>query len=103
MFRPLDHKHLLEGSNGIKASIERIGKEARMTEFSCKSCGKRESEPQGWRLVIELEKPGTDIRNTIFLLDRWDMIRASDPHAACFCSTECEGKYLAVRHQQLVA
>jgi hypothetical protein len=74
-----------------------------MAEFFCKMCGKREGEPQGWRLVFELEKPGTNIRNTIFLLDQWDEHRAGDPHAACFCSTDCESKYLAARHQQLVA
>jgi hypothetical protein len=87
----------------MKTSIERIGKGASMAEFFCKLCGKSEGEPREWRLVIELEKPGTDIRNTIFVLDQWDEKRASDPHAASFCSTDCESKYLAARHQQLVA
>ena len=72
-------------------------------EFICKVCGKREGEPQGWRQLFELEKPGTDIRNTIFMLDDWNASRANDPHAASFCSDDCERKYLAVRHQQLVA
>ena len=72
-------------------------------DFLCSVCGKREGEPQGWRLVIELDKPGAEIRNTIFILDQWDEKRASDPHASSFCSLECEEKYLAVRHQQLVA
>ena len=34
-------------------------------EFLCRVCGRQEGEPQGWHLVIELAKPGTDIRNTI--------------------------------------
>lgn len=71
--------------------------------FLCSGCGKHEGEPQGWRLVIEMGKPGTDIRNTIFILDQWDERHALDPNAACFCSIECEKNYLAVRHQQLVA
>ena len=87
----------------MNAATEIIGKEAPVMEFLCKLCGKREGEPHGWRLVIELDKPGTNIRNTIFILDQWDERRASDPHAACFCSRECENEYLAVRHQQLVA
>lgn len=87
----------------MKASIQVMGKEAPTMEFLCKVCGRREGEPQGWRLVIEMAKPGTDIRNTIFILDQWDERRASDSNAACFCSTECEARYLADRHQQLVA
>ena len=72
-------------------------------DYLCRICGKREGEPQGWRLVIELDKPGTEIRNTIFIVDRWDDVKAQYPHAACFCSGECEEKYLAIRHHQLVA
>ena len=56
----------------MSASIQVIGKEAPIMEFLCRVCGKREGEPQGWHLVIELDKPGTDIRNTIFILDQWD-------------------------------
>jgi hypothetical protein len=101
--RPVSHRHRVEGGISMSATIEKIGKGASMAEFFCKICGKKEGEPQGWRLVIELEKPGTTIRNTIFVLDQWDEKRASDPHAACFCSPDCESKYLAARHQQLVA
>lgn len=72
-------------------------------DFLCNTCGKREGEPRGWRLVIELDKPGTEIRNTIFIVDQWDATKALDPHAACFCSSECEQRYLAIRHRQLVA
>jgi len=72
-------------------------------EYLCGICGKREGEPQGWRLVIELVKPGTQIKNTIFIIDHWDATHASDPHATCFCSDACESQYLATRHQQLVA
>ena len=79
------------------------GKEAPVMDFLCRICGKREGEPQGWRLVIELDKPGTEIRNTIFIIDVWDNAKAQDPHATCFCSSECEAKYLAIRHRQLVA
>jgi hypothetical protein len=85
------------------ASIQVIGKEAPTMEYLCRVCGKREGEPQGWRLVIEMAKPGTDIRNTLFILDRWDEKRASDANAACFCSTDCKDRYLADRHKQLVA
>jgi hypothetical protein len=72
-------------------------------EYFCRICGKRDEEPQGWRLVIELNKPGTEIKNTIFIIDQWDKDRANGPDATCFCSDECESRYLAVRHQQLVA
>lgn len=72
-------------------------------EFLCRVCGKREGEPQGWHLVVELDKPGTAIRNTIFILDQWDEKRAVESNAACFCSDVCKDQYLAVRHRQLVA
>ena len=55
-------------------------------DFLCRVCGKREGGPQGWRLVIELGKPGTAIRNTFFILDQWDEKKAMEPNAACFCS-----------------
>ena len=85
-------------------AIEEIGrKEAPDMDFLCRGCGKREDEPQGWRLVIELDKPGTEIRNTIFIVDQWDTAKAQGPRAACFCSNECEEKYLTERHHQLVA
>jgi len=71
--------------------------------FLCNVCGKQEADTRGWCLVIELGKPGTEIRNTFFLLDQWDARIACDPNALCFCSSGCEEKYLAVRHQQLVA
>ena len=87
----------------MSASIQVIGKEAPTMEFLCRVCGRREGEPQGWHLVIEMAKPGTDIRNTLFILDRWDEKRATDSNAACFCSTQCQDNYLAARHQQLVA
>jgi hypothetical protein len=85
------------------APIQVIGREAPTMEFLCRVCGRREGEPQGWHLVIELAKPGTDIRNTIFILDQWDAKRATSANAACFCSMRCKDKYLAIRHQQLVA
>ena len=72
-------------------------------EFLCKVCGRREGEPHGWQLIIEMAKPGTSISNTIFILDQWDELRASASNAACFCSRECREKYLTVRHHQLVA
>jgi hypothetical protein len=77
--------------------------EAPTMEYLCKICGKREGEPQGWRLVIEMDKPGTGIKNTIFIIDQWDVSRANDPHATCFCSDACEARYLSDRHQQLIA
>jgi hypothetical protein len=87
----------------MTATLQIVGKEAPTMEYLCRICGKREGEPQGWRLVIELDKPGTQIKNTIFIIDQWDDRRAQDPHATCFCSNECESEYLAVRHRQLVA
>ena len=87
----------------MSATVEFIRKEAPTMEYLCRRCGKREGEPQGWQLVIELNKPGTEIKNTIFILDQWDEDRAKDPHATCFCSDECKSRYLADRHQQLVA
>jgi hypothetical protein len=87
----------------MKASMQVIGKGAPTMEFLCRVCGRREGEPQGWHLVIEMAKPGTNIRNTIFILNQWDEKRASDTGAACFCSTGCKDRYLADRHHQLVA
>jgi hypothetical protein len=87
----------------MDASFGILRKEAPVMDFLCRICGKREGEPQGWRLVIELDKPGTEIRNTIFIVDQWDDAKAQNPQAACFCSSECEDKYLAIRHRQLVA
>jgi len=87
----------------MNTKLEFIRKEAPTMEYLCRICGKRDEEPQGWRLVIELNKPGTEIKNTIFIIDQWDKDRANDPHATCFCSDECESRYLADRHQQLVA
>jgi len=72
-------------------------------DFVCSVCGRRESETQGWRLVIEMCKPGTEIRNTFFIVDQWDAKWATDPNAACLCSSDCEERYLTVRHRQLVA
>ena len=72
-------------------------------DFLCRVCGKREGGPQGWCLVIELSKPGTTIRNTIFILDQWDEKKALEPNAATFCSSACEERYLAARHLELVA
>jgi hypothetical protein len=87
----------------MSASIQFIGLEAPTMKFLCRVCGRREGEPHGWHLVIEMVKPGTNISNTIFILDQWDEKRAGASNAACFCSTECQTRYLAVRHQQLVA
>lgn len=87
----------------MNASTQSFREEAHGMEFLCSVCGKRQGEPQGWRLVIEMEKPGSAIRNTLFILDQWDEQRALDPHSASFCSADCEQKYLAARHHQLVA
>lgn len=78
-------------------------KGAPIMDFLCSVCGKRQGEPQGWRLVIELGKPGSEIRNTLFILGHWDEKKALESNTARLCSSECEEKYLAVRHQQLVA
>jgi hypothetical protein len=72
-------------------------------DYSCSVCGKREDEPRDWRLVIELVKPGTGIRNTLFILNQWDEVNASGPNASSLCSAACEESYLAARHRQLVA
>ena len=87
----------------MNLALSTAGKEAPNMDFLCSSCGKRECEPQGWRLIIEFNKPGTDIRNTIFIVDNWDASKALDPHASCFCSPSCEESYLAARHRQLIA
>jgi len=89
--------------DSMMATLDIQRKEAPGMDFLCRVCGKRKGEPQGWRFVIELNKPGAEIRNTIFIVDRWDEAKAQGPHATCFCSNECEEKYLAVRHKQLVA
>ena len=87
----------------MNSSLDTVGKGAPIVDFLCTVCGKREGEPHDWRLVIELDKPGTGIRNTLFILDQWDETKASDPNASCFCSAACEESYLAARHRQLVA
>ena len=87
----------------MNSLLEAVGEEAPSMDFCCSVCGKREGEPQGWRLVLELDKPGTGIRNTLFILDQWDRQKASEPNASCFCSAACEESYLAARHRQLVA
>ena len=87
----------------MTSMFECIGKGVPSMDFLCKVCGKQKGEPHGWRLVIELSKPGTTIRNTIYILDHWDESKALDPNAICFCSEACEVHYLADRHNQLVA
>jgi hypothetical protein len=87
----------------MNSALNIVGKEDPVMDFLCSACGKREDGPQGWRLVIELGKPGTAIRNTIFILDYWDEKKAMEPNAACFCSPACEERYLANRHHELVA
>jgi hypothetical protein len=87
----------------MNSALNIVGKEVPVMDFLCSTCGKREDGPQGWRLVIELGKPGTAIRNTIFILDYWDEKKAMGPNAACFCSSDCEERYLAGRHHDLVA
>ena len=87
----------------MSIGIQVIGKEALTMEYLCRVCGRHEGEPQGWHLVIELDKPGTAIRNTIFILDHWDEKQAHDPNSICFCSVACKDRYLAAWHQQLVA
>lgn len=83
--------------------VEFVEREVPDMNFLCSGCGKCESNASGWRLVIELGKPGTEIRNTFFLVDEWDERKAADPNAHCFCSATCEESYLAARHRQLVA
>ncbi|HYL12010.1 MAG TPA: hypothetical protein VEV41_03190 [Terriglobales bacterium] len=72
-------------------------------EYQCKFCDKREGEPQGWLLVFEFTKPGTDLRNTIFFIDQWDEKIARRANAVHFCSKACREKYLARKHEQLAA
>lgn len=87
----------------MNPSLGVVGKGAPTMNYLCSVCGKREGGPQGWCLVIELDKPGTAIRNTIFIIDQWDEKKALAPNAACFCSPGCEEKYLATKHRELVA
>ena len=63
-------------------------------EFLCKGCGKRKGAADEWLIVLEFEKPETDIKNTIVLAD-WDDKRALDPRAAHFCSITCQKAYVA--------
>jgi hypothetical protein len=97
------HRLFWKDRNSMSASIQAIGREAPTMEFLCSVCSRREGEPQGWQLVIEMAKPGSNVRNTMFILDQWDGKRAQDPNAASFCSTACKDRYLAERHRQLVA
>lgn len=63
-------------------------------EFICKGCGKRKGATDQWLLVLELQKPGTEIRNTVILAE-WDDKRALDPRATHFCSFACQKAYVA--------
>ena len=83
--------------------VQFVEREVPDMNFLCSGCGKCESDVSGWRMVIELDKPGTEIRNTFFFVDEWDQGKATDPNAYSFCSVQCEEQYLAVRHRQLVA
>jgi hypothetical protein len=83
--------------------VQFVDEEVPAMNFLCSGCGKCQSNASGWRLVIELDKPGTEIRNTFFLVGDWDEKKAADPNAYSFCSAGCEEQYLAVRHRQLVA
>lgn len=87
----------------MSAEVNCILREAPPMEYWCKVCGKCDGEPQGWRFVIEMSKPGTDIRNTLFIVEKWDDRHMASENTACLCSPTCEEKYLSIRHRQLVA
>lgn len=87
----------------MNPSLAIRGKESSAMDFLCTVCGKHKEEPRGWRFVIEFDKPGSGIRNTIFIVHEWDESKALGPQASCFCSSECEQRYLAIRHRELVA
>ncbi|HKN36056.1 MAG TPA: hypothetical protein VJX16_22680 [Terriglobales bacterium] len=72
-------------------------------EFLCKFCGKREDEPQGWLVAFELTTPGRDVRNTIFLADRWDGSTALQEGALHLCSQRCQEEYLITWREQSAA
>ncbi|HMK29225.1 MAG TPA: hypothetical protein VK473_06015 [Terriglobales bacterium] len=64
-------------------------------EYSCRYCGKRKSEAEGWLLAFEgTERPGKVMKYTITLLGKWDERRAGDRNAVHFCSSRCQNKYL---------
>ncbi len=71
-------------------------------EFVCNFCGKREGEPQDWLLIFEFTKPGTDLRNTIFFVTKWDTQIALEANAVHFCSRPCQEQYLARWHEELM-
>ena len=63
-------------------------------EFLCKGCVKRKSATDEWLLVLEFEKPSTEIRNMVILAE-WNDKRALDPRAVHFCSITCQKAYIA--------
>ena len=65
-------------------------------EFTCHGCGRYKKQGDEWLLVLELDKPGTQIRNMVILAE-WDEKQALDPRAVHFCSLACQKTYSA-RH-----
>jgi hypothetical protein len=72
-------------------------------EFLCKFCGRREGEPRDWLIAFELTKPGSDVKNTIFLTDAWDQGKALQENALHFCSQQCQDKFLMKWREHLAA
>lgn len=65
-------------------------------EFTCKICGKRKTDTDGWRVGFEGTKQGARVmKYNIALLNRWDEQRAQESNAVHFCSSACQEKYLA--------
>jgi len=87
----------------LAAQADEERKEEGHMEFFCKGCGQRKGATDQWLLVLEFEKPGTEVKNMVILAE-WDDKHALDPRATHFCSFACQKAYVAQHYsRELVA
>lgn len=90
------HAWLLAAIERFERLATQVDEEERRwhMDFVCKGCGKRKGPGDEWLLVVEFEKPGTNIRNMVILAE-WDDKQALNARAAHFCSFTCQKAYVA--------
>ncbi len=99
------HAWLLAAIERFERLAAQVDEEERRghMDFVCKGCGKRKGPGDEWLLVLEFEKPGTNIRNMVILAE-WDDKQALNPRAVHFCSVACQQAFVAKHYaRELVA